>query len=534
MSAAAAANPRMMIPQQQQLQLRYNSSAVQLLDVPSLHRLFLWASAIVIVTYIALLAIVYATAAPDTIVYVNDAERQVLLIAFCMLAMSNVMILTPLFLSGRNTQRHSSNQGILLGACVTQAIAMVTTLLLACAPTVIMVDLVTHARVFLVRWCEWVPLGAFMTFFSEAIDIQKGPNQMRLHVLYSVSQGVSCLCGMLLPCCATQQQWNVVMAVSIATFLPIFPRVWNKRNNYVRAVKGLGYIELERYDRIRFSYHLLLTCAIVWTGLVVAYGVNMYIHYAFPIGHALRISSLAMLVDTAFDVVAKAVYMKLIFDVYFLVFDADGRAQRLLGELRSLMNILWDSSSDVIIISVRHADKITSMLSPSFPLLVGSSLPRNVAGRNATALFLDTVRRDVDGNPQGEDTDLITSASYVDSSDMPYQSMMRQTILTTLAATEPEIKKAVAFVAAGWSKFNETANSENGGDLHQLVSHPIQTVNGTAERQCEIKVSHHGENSMIAVVRDVTERYKRFEAEQMVQAETMARQRDAQSVRACR
>jgi hypothetical protein len=37
-----------------------------------------------------------------------------------------------------------------------------------------------------------------------------------------------------------------------------------------------------------------------------------------------------------------------------MVFDADGRNQRQLEELRRLTTILWDSVSDVIVISVRH------------------------------------------------------------------------------------------------------------------------------------------------------------------------------------
>jgi hypothetical protein len=44
-------------------------------------------------------------------------------------------------------------------------------------------------------------------------------------------------------------------------------------------------------------------------------------------------------------------------------------------------------------------------------------------------------------------------------------------------------------------------------------------------------VSPHSESTLVAVVRDVTERHRRMEAERQAHLETVARQKDAQSVR---
>jgi hypothetical protein len=227
-------------------------------------------------------------------------------------------------------------------------------------------------------------------------------------------------------------------------------------------------------------------------------------------------------------VLAKAIYMKLIVDVHFLVFDSEGRTQRQLTELRGLMNVLWDSSSDVIIISVRYADKITSMLSPSYPKLVGATVPSDLRGRKTTALMLETeLASSGDKNPQDEPPLTKTTANYVDSSEMPYGSVSRQTVLHKLNISEPEVMEAVGLVSSVWNRFAKSDNVDS--DPSSLVVYPLQRVVG-GKRKLEIKVSHHTSNSIIAVVRDVTERYRRFEAERRAHAEALARQRDAQSV----
>ena len=50
-----------------------------------------------------------------------------------------------------------------------------------------------------------------------------------------------------------------------------------------------------------------------------------------------------------------------------------------------------------------------------------------------------------------------------------------------------------------------------------------------AYSSCELKLSRRSE-SFVAIVRDVTERVKRFEAEQRATAEALARQKDAQNI----
>jgi hypothetical protein len=99
----------------------------------------------------------------------------------------------------------------------------------------------------------------------------------------------------------------------------------------------------------------------------------MYIHQALPDAHPIRHVAPSMICDTLFDVTSKALYMKWIVDVHFAVFDSQGRTMRQLAELRRLMWVLWNQSSDVIIVSARHGNRVVAILSPSFlPLIMGA------------------------------------------------------------------------------------------------------------------------------------------------------------------
>jgi len=211
--------------------------------------------------------------------------------------------------------------------------------------------------------------------------------------------------------------------------------------------------------------------------------------------------------------------MNVIVEIHCRVFDPEGRAIRQLGELRSLMTVLWDASSDVIVISVRRDDGTTSMLSPSFTTMVDAPLPKHLRGREAIGLYLCTsTNRGI--NPQEENNGVrITKASYVDSSEMPYGALLRDSVLSDIGNQSEIATKACSLVAEAWKP-----------NPDPLCLHTLTKMDGS-ECKCELKITRRSGNTTIAIVRDVSERYKRFEAERRVHRETLARQEEAQSVR---
>ena len=288
-------------------------------------------------------------------------------------------------------------------------------------------------------------------------------------------------------------------------------------------------------SRIDFPTHrLLFNCVQVLVGL---YFTNMIIHLALPSDHWLRFSSLEMSCDTLADVLTKVMYTRILVDSYQSVFATDLRTMRQLSELKQLMSLLWASSSDVIVISTKvSAHKNVTMLSPSYLALVGSEPPKmalNADGyQKAPALALET------------DRGKLKSAYYVDTSILSGGAPNLDNQLLHIDLEDNVIQQALRITNAAWA----TRNS-------QRLNEPLRTISinckedssrdskdsnqkGAATKSsgedngdgskiiCEMKVSGFNKQTAVAVVRDVTERYRRFEAESRAHTETIARQRD--------
>eukprot|EP00549_Striatella_unipunctata_P026075 CAMPEP_0118716132 /NCGR_PEP_ID=MMETSP0800-20121206/27315_1 /TAXON_ID=210618 ORGANISM="Striatella unipunctata, Strain CCMP2910" /NCGR_SAMPLE_ID=MMETSP0800 /ASSEMBLY_ACC=CAM_ASM_000638 /LENGTH=697 /DNA_ID=CAMNT_0006622487 /DNA_START=667 /DNA_END=2760 /DNA_ORIENTATION=- len=268
----------------------------------------------------------------------------------------------------------------------------------------------------------------------------------------------------------------------------------------------------------------------------------MFIHRTYSEDHFLRFDALAMGVDTLFDITAKIFYMTVILELHKKVFDAEGRSQRMLLELRRLVSVLWESSSDAIIISVRHKDgKISSMLSPSFLPLVQENLPRNISmssTRTTAALMLET---NAAPSASAEDNiNSIESAYYVDSSVIPYDGNIEGAILMNLGRYHDLAVEGSAIIRVAWDahsskgeEANDSSSSNNDNSNNKsstLLMHQFQKESGDSSCACEMKISPHGNDALVVVVRDVTERVKRYDAERRAHLETLARQRDAQAI----
>jgi hypothetical protein len=536
------------------------TTTTTLLGLNQVNQMFAKAANIALAAYVCLVALVYGLAPADKRLPLPPQERQAAVIALAVLVVAFILAMTRFALVSTNSSSgtsggsgsgsaatHSWRQrmgGIVYASIVVQFVAITTNALLAFAPTVVLVDPVTHSRVFMLRWCEWIPLSGLMTFLSEGVGMPKRSG-LRSAIVISLLQSLSCVCGIVFPLCRGPVSWWLWMLLSMVTYLAMFERVYRKRNLYLaeRNRTGSTFIDKEQLDRVQFAYQLIAACSVVWTILVVVYFVNMLLHWYLPSDHALLHQdwSLAMLCDTCFDVLAKAIYMKLIVDVHFCVFDAEGRAQRQLWELRNLMSVLWDSSSDAIVISARSGDKVTSMLSPSLLSLVDLPIPDRLAHRKGIALLIETESNpgiQSGENPQGGHAYEITSSSYIDCSGVPYGSLRGESLLEELsfvqnddndddeseagdgrvAASRGIAGHAAELVRAVWNHSGRSA-------VESILMFQL------ADRRCEIKVSPHTDDMLVAVIRDVTERFKRLEAERKAHCEAVARQKDAQSVR---
>ena len=360
------------------------------------------AAAAVWLVYPALVAVSYRCCPPDLVQPLAGIEKSAAGLAAILLCVSVVSIVLPLLYRGR--QRAFS--GVVVGALTVQSVAFVTDLLMATVAVPVMIDPVFGTRVHLLRWCEWTPLAFLMTFLTEGVgvpdvlsksknddeggwkanlgrkkkdddyrggdddDDKSQPDMSKsthIFVAYSngLAQGFSTLCGLVFPFCPGIKSWTFFMVISCLLFLVIFYRLRCKIQSHRRMVMGSSVDEMEIYNRSLLSLKLLGTCTFLWTVLVCTYFFSAVGPTVFPtLEDRIDVSALTMVGECTMDVVAKVLYMFIIVDVHDQVFDQSARAERRLEELRQMMAVVWDNSSDVIGISVRSINgNVTTMLS---------------------------------------------------------------------------------------------------------------------------------------------------------------------------
>jgi len=352
-----------------------------------------------------------------------------------------------------------------------------------------------------------------MTFLAEILDLKREKNALVKPTINALAQSLSCLCGIIFPFCHDVTTWSIVMTVSMVTYLNMFPRCYARfvnLKNFVRDEQTCSFSTNETKHRIKYSFLLLKTCTTLWTVLVVFYFINMLVHRMLPVGHPLRYDSLAMSVDTLFDVVAKIFYMVLILEIHETVFDEERRAERVILELQQLMSVLWESSCDAIIVSIQHSSgKHSSMLSPSFLKLIKESMPGDIRNNFPAGIMIEF---SIEG--------IVEAARYVDSSFVPYNGNVDGAVILDVPHTNKLITEASSLIKIAW---------DTPHDASQLVLHHFNQKDG-GRCTCEVKTSYHSDAVRVVVLRDVTERFRRQDAERRAHSETLARQRDAQAI----
>ena len=499
-----------------------------LMSTYRVNRMFPIAANIAAVVFVFLLYFVYRITPVEEWQYLPDSERLVATIAFSIAAMSTTTVVITFIFWRHETGRVS---GIVYAGLVVMIISMTTNGILAFAPTVVKNDPIIYSRVFLVRWCEWIPCSGLMTFLCDAVDVPRSKKAFRTALMYSLCQSVSCVFGLIFPYCPGVISWSIAIFWSCAAWAPIFPRLHYKYKIFRATPKGGSFAEMERYNRHKYSYELMLLCAMLWSFLVFAYFANGYAHVMLPEGHFLRPYSLAMYVDAAFDVMAKSLYMRQIMDTHRAVFESEGLAQRQLVELRRLMSVLWSSSSDMIVLSIKHELKCLTIFSPAFAGILTGQNPTSAAEERALIIeferdFTDELfPQDQDDLPKVPSLGRIDKIYHIDSTDVAFDSHQEA---SAEARVEPDSFKAEIasnIVKEAWSFILDPPK-----DGSPLLPYDFDRPDGV-RCSCEMKVVPHAENGMIAIVRDVSERFRRFEAERKAEAEALRRQKESQSVR---
>ena len=447
--------------------------------------------------------------------------------------------------------------GILLGGLAIQVVAFLTDFLMAFFPVPVVLDPVLGTRVHVLRWCEWFPCATFMTFMMEGADLfwpidrsmdGKGRYEdglprdfLKQKYIHAASQGGAVFLGLMFPFCPGFKTWISSITVACLLYLTNYPRMIQRRSEIPRTLpEGSTLEETERYNSAVTALRLRYICIAVWSIIVGLYFVSSVGPMFSPEDSILRNPAANMCCECFFDVLSKVLFLITIMDVHTAIFDPVARSERRIEELRKLVSAVWESSSDPIAISVRTGanEGVTTLLSPAFFALGGGNgalrrLSKDEIKdlfRNKSVLF--KMSKDVFNRGLDENNDQIFAVEPDDILSVDYTEFYSGKDQTSgiefagkLIAPEIGALRAVAeSVVKAWQ------NAEK----HPVFSHELRW---TSENKndllvySEAKVSRLDEDSLIIIIRDISERVKIFETEKKILYETTSREKDAEANR---
>ncbi|KAL9191341.1 hypothetical protein ACHAXT_001047 [Thalassiosira profunda] len=513
----------------------------------------------------ALVVGVYIIVPDENIVRLDGAERNAAATAMSLIAVSVLSRIVPRLWgmggkAGGDTGLKMSQQlrlnfsGIFVGGLTVQVVAFLTDFLMAFFPTPLMIDPVLGTRVHVLRWCEWFPCATYMTFMMEAADMywagEDPPKDfLKGKYMHAAKQGGAVFLGLMFPFCPGFKSWMACIVTAVALYLTNYPRMWARTKDIPRKLReGASVEEMERFNSARIALRLRYVTTLVWSIIVGGFFASSVFGPKFaPEGSLLRSPAANMMCESFVDVVSKVLFLVLIVEVHSAIFDPFARTERRLEELRKLMAAVWESSSDVIAISVKMGSDggVSTVLSPAFFSLGSGDGPlrklskeqiKELFGRRSVLYQLSAEAfRTKEGN--------ISQENEEGCDPMVKPEMIFNIEETAFAATDspcsdlhfdgdvvkPEtgaLRAISDVVVRAWAR--EESEFE--------LSHCLQWSAGPGSDQrrivrSEAKVSRLDDGALIVTIRDISERVRAFEAEKRMLFETTSRQKDAEANR---
>jgi hypothetical protein len=508
-------------------------------------RLF-YASAVTVIIWLFLTGAVLFFSPRESYTRNLPQDRDICSMAFILLLISNISRLLPLVYKDRvismdphraNVNVNVLNNGFIFAALTVQSVAMVACGMMAYFPTPVLIDPITNAHVYLIRWAEWAPLGFLLTFLSEEIDMPT-PENRRIGIIHAVFQGLTISIGLVLPLISDPRIWWTVVVGACSVFSILYGRIYEKQQRLrviQDAIQGTAtdsadtddtftyesqseYTKMEEYNRVHLSLRSLQECAVLWTLLVILHFASAFAPLYVPKGHILDTPSLPMIAETVCEVLSKHLHI-LVVEKVFTAFNDHSQSAHTLERLRHMMAVVWERSSDTIALSIAGAENRVCMVSPTFFNLASSSLDEvSPTGEPVALVFEVPIADTKDGKSLGRVycVDLLNKPVHgkvgEDVTPVPVPSFLSASIVSL-----------AHLVKDAWEV-------ENGSLLmHDFVTSGSGSGSGLAH--CEVTVNKMESSIMVIVIRDITERAKRFEAEKELAIQSTEREKDSQTNR---
>jgi hypothetical protein len=224
-----------------------------------------------------------------------------------------------------------------------------------------------------------------------------------------------------------------------------------------------------------------------------------------------------MIAETLCEVLSKHLHI-LVVEKVFTAFNEQSQSAHTLERLRRMMGVVWERSSDTIALSIAGAESRICMVSPTFFNLANSSLDAVSPSGDPVALVFEV--------PDDMKDDQSVGRVYcVDLLDKPVHGKVGEGVkpVPVPSFLNGSLASLAHLIKHAWEV-------ENGSLLmHDFVT--SSSASGPGLAHCEVTVNKMESNTMVVVIRDITERAKRFEAEKQLAIESTEREKDSQTNR---
>jgi len=406
-------------------------------------------------------------------------------------------ILPGICLGPIESKKIRSYSGVLILALVVHFCTAISNGFMGWYPSIIYTERITKTEINVLRWCEWVPFSFAMAFLADGIDAEDISSPFEL----AMTQATATILGALLPFISSFLEWFIVLFIAFLLFCNVYRKAHMKWKRLKHFPRGESIEELEEYERIALATRLIIMGAVAWTFLVLLYIFRWYMKYAYDYQRI----EMQEILESLVDVVAKHFYSDIVVHAHNRIFSSEVRTERRLDELRKTMAMIWNSSEDVLMISVKSdSGRVKTKMSPALLKIITSL--KDVDNHHDSMIF--------DENCFTIEQNIIFSARETMSSYNAIEDI--KTIISTV-----------------WThKLDQKNNNTNNNSSKLFLSRKLRMFDKPNESiNCELSVAYLHEDSIVMVLRDVTERHLRFEAEKRMVSQITSRKKDNEANR---
>jgi signal transduction histidine kinase len=438
------------------------------------------------------------------------------------------------------------NTGVMIGSMTVQTIAIVSVSTMVLFPTPVIIDPVTGIRSHMVRWAEWIAAGFLMTFLTESVDmpvrsydVRQSSSSSRQNStgtktpvvawMHGIAIGVSTSAGLLTSLCTSWAAWLTIFTISWILFCSLFVRLYQRYKRLMNMSPGVAVEEKEDYDRAKYSLKTIAVCTVVWTALATSWSMIAFMKPTASPDSIFSSQSLVLVTESFFEALSKIWYADLLVEIHNIVFDDASRMMRRLETLRSLMSAVWDHSSDTLIwgsCAGLDSSVINGIISPKGRTFLG--LGDNIKSTDAEKTGTTTLI-EVD-----QDTYQYRSFNINLSSPISREEAMALRTSKLKSKKKPinpylssDRDKNLSVVA----KLLCEAYTLDVKEEKIVIKELIRENEAASVHQCEAKMTKMESRSCLIILRDISERYQRFETEKKLVEEQTARRKDFEANR---